>query len=79
VDPILSQLEPVHALNPWFCKINFSIIFPCTPSPPKVGSSFQVLRLNFYAFPHLPMRVTCPANVLLHLMTPIVFHEGYRL
>jgi hypothetical protein len=30
--PILSQMGPIHTLQPYFCKIHFNIILPSTIS-----------------------------------------------
>jgi len=33
LDPVLSQMNPVKILTPYFFKIHFNIIFPCIPRP----------------------------------------------
>jgi hypothetical protein len=42
VAPILSQINPVHALPPTLIKICFSIILPFAPRSSKRSSSFKV-------------------------------------
>jgi hypothetical protein len=32
LDLILNQLNPIHTLPPYFCKIHFNIILPSTPN-----------------------------------------------
>jgi len=65
LDPILSQMNPVHILTPYLFKISFNIILPSTLGSLKVVSLLQMVRLKFYmhlsphacimAFPiHLP-------------------------
>jgi hypothetical protein len=35
LDPILSQLKPIHIFTSYFLKIHINIILPSTPTSPK--------------------------------------------
>jgi len=41
LDPILSRMNPVHILTPFFFKINFNIIPTSKPRSPKLSLSFM--------------------------------------
>jgi len=71
--PILSHIDPVHALTSCFLKIYFNIILSSTP-----GSSKCSLFLRFpYQNPVntflSPIRATCPTHLIpLDLITRII-------
>jgi len=67
---ILSQMNLVHTLPPYFSKIQFNIIFPSMPTSPKI----------LYTFLICPMRATCPANlILLDFIALLTFDEESKL
>lgn len=43
--PILSQINPVHTLEPYFCKIEFTVMLPSTPRSSKMYLSFMHVGL----------------------------------
>jgi len=72
LDPVLSQMHPIHTFPPCFPKIHSNIIFPSIHRP-----SMWYLPLIFwsevYEFLILPMHATCPAHItLLDLFTLII-------
>jgi hypothetical protein len=79
-----------HHLSPWarsihsmppsnFLRVHFNIIFPSTPGSSKRSLSLSFPRPNRVCTTTLPIRVTCPAHlILLGSITRIVFAEEYR-
>ena len=80
--PILSQINPVHAFPSHFLKINFNIIFLCTGVHGKVFqavsfSQFLLKKILYTAVLSLTC-ATCPAHLILDLITRITFGREYR-
>ena len=77
--PILSQINPIHALTSHFLKIHLNIILPSRPWSSKWPISLR--------FPHeipvynstLPQTCYMPAHlILLDLIPRTIFGEKYR-
>jgi hypothetical protein len=43
LDPVLSHMNPVHILTPYFCNIRFNIILPYSTMSPKLSLLFVFL------------------------------------
>jgi hypothetical protein len=73
--PILSNIDPIHALTSHVLKIHLNITLPST-----TGSFPQVSPLKPCFIPLLsPIRATCPAHfIFLYLITRKTLGEGYR-
>jgi hypothetical protein len=63
LDPILSQMKPVHTFPPYFRKIHSNVIFPSTPRSCLFSSGFPPELL--YQFLISSMRATCPTHLIL--------------
>jgi hypothetical protein len=75
--PILSQLIPDH--TPFhFLKIHFNIILPSTPGSSKWSPSLRSPHQNPVCTSVSPLRATCPAHHILHVITRIIFGDEYR-
>jgi hypothetical protein len=59
MDRILSQLNPIHILTPYFFKIYFSIILPSTLRSRKPAVPFRISDQNVMYLSHNPMLSTC--------------------
>jgi len=69
--PILSQINPVHALISCFFKIHSSVILPSTPRSSKWSLIFKFPDQNFVCMSHLSH--TC--NILLPSHPPWFDHN----
>jgi hypothetical protein len=77
---IQNQINPIHTLQTYFHKIDFSIILPSTPRSSEWSLPFRFSNQNITRSNHLPMRATCPAHfILLNLIILIIFGEEYKL
>jgi hypothetical protein len=60
--PILSQMNPIHTVLSYLCKIHFNIIHYYLPSG-LLPSGFPTNILQKFIIS--PIRVTCPAHLIL--------------
>jgi hypothetical protein len=75
---ILSQLNPVRLIDPYLPKVQFNVILPSTPRSSQWSLAFG--PPNQTPVNTSPMRVTCPAHlILLDLITVTIFSEEYKL
>ena len=76
---ILSQINSIHKLLNKFCKINFNIIHPSTPSHPSGLFPYGFYTKTPYTPLLSPTRAACPFRpILIYLITQILFDEAYR-
>ena len=77
--PILNQLDPVHIPTSNVLKIHLNIILPATPGSPKWSLSFRFPHQNPLYASSLPIRATCPTNIiLLDFIIRSILGEEYR-
>ena len=76
---ILSQINSIHNLLNEFCKINFNIIHPSTPSHPSGLFPSGFSSKTPYSPLLSPIHAACPSHpILIYLITQIIFGEAYR-
>jgi hypothetical protein len=51
---ILSQINPVHTIPPYFFKIHFNIILPLKPRSSESSLPFRLPNPNFVLISYLP-------------------------
>lgn len=75
--PIMRHINPIHITQSYLCKIHFNINLPHAS---KASYSFLSLWVSHCIHHHSPMRVTCPAHlILLAIMKTIVeIHSAVR-
>ena len=73
--PLLSNIDPVHALTSHFLKNHVKIILPSTHGSFKWSLSLRFSHQN----PAVPIRATCPTHYILpYFITRTIFGEQYR-
>jgi len=78
--PILSQMNPVHALLSYFFKIYSDIIFPSTHTSFEWSLFCRFFDQNYVRIFLLPIRATSLVHLILFdLITLIVFGEAFKL
>jgi len=78
-DPILGQLDPVHATTSQFLKIHLNIIFPSTPGSSKWSFSLRFPHQNPVCTSALPL--TCYIHRPFHFsnfITRTILGEEYK-
>ena len=76
---MLSNINPVHTLAFLFLTINFNIILPYTTRSSKWSLSFRFPHHSPLCTSLLPIRATCPADLILFdFITRIIFGEKHR-
>ena len=77
--PMLSHIDPVHALTSHFLNIHLNIILPSMPGSYKWYLSLRFSHQNPVYTSTLPIHATCPAHIIcLNLTTWTIFIEEYR-
>jgi hypothetical protein len=76
--PYLSQTNSLYVPPFFYFKIHFNIILPFTPKSWQVPLSFSLTHHN-PAATCLPIRATCPANLILNFIILRTFSEQYKL
>jgi hypothetical protein len=78
LDPILSQICPVHIVTPFISTIQFNIIIQYTSSSSKWSLSFRCSNYILYAVLISPVSAVWPAHrIRLYLITHIVKTTSY--
>jgi len=76
--PILSQLDPFHALTSHFLKIHLNIIPPSKPRTPKWSLSLRFPHQTLYTPLLFPIRATCFSHLILFdFVTRTILDEEY--
>jgi hypothetical protein len=70
---------PIHTFQPYFPKINFSIILPSTPKSSQWSVYIKLCNHNFVHISQVPVRSTCLAHLIHRDLILIVFDELYEL
>jgi hypothetical protein len=79
LDPSLSQLNPVRPIDPNLPKVHLNVILPPTSRSSQWSFAFGPPNQNPVNTSPLPMRATCPAYLLLDLITLTIFGEEQGL
>ena len=81
VIPILSQLNSVHTLSSCVSNVYSVIVLASMPTSSKWAISFRFTHQNsayIYIYLFSPICAACPAPLILHLITQIIFGEKYK-
>ena len=76
--PIMSQIDPIHAPTSHFRKTHFNIVLSSTPGSSKWSLSLRFPYQNPVYISSLPKHATCPAHLILDLITRKTLGEEYR-
>jgi hypothetical protein len=76
---ILSQINPINNLPPYFPQIHTNIILPSTPRSSILGLHFRFSDQNFVRIFISPMHATCPTTfIVFDLFALIILGEAYK-
>jgi len=75
LDPILSQMHPVHTLPPYFPKIHSNIIFSSTPISSELSLTFGFSNQNTVCVISCT-RATCTTNIILLVLITLIIFGG---
>jgi hypothetical protein len=74
---ILSQIDPIHTIPFFLCKIHFNIVHPPTSWSSRWSLSFWISHNILYAFIFYFIHSTCPAHlILLYLKTAYLIFKN---